>query len=452
MDVLHITHQFAPETQGGVESHVRDLVAAQRDAGQDARILTGSFTPWPQVGIERFEVDGVPVARVHRDDLYFDLHSKAWHPGVEELFAAELLRERPRLVHVHHWLRLTSNLVEIARRARLPVVVSLHDHWTSCPRAFRIRADDAACLRPLSVESCGDCAPRFGHESTAEVTTGIELFRDQCRAELAMAQTVLVSTDALAQRLAATTGTPRARYRVLPFGYARRFAGRTPTPPAADDEPFRFAFWGALAAHKGVDVLVDAFRRLVNTQSRPSELHLFGAAATAAFEADLRARADGLPVTFHGSFEPTDLATLAPHAGVFPSTCFETWGFVLDECFELGVPAVVSDLDALGERVGSGGLRARAGDAADLARKLASVCEPATWKQLRAALPPLPPTPARHRESLDWIYEEARALAADQDEGRGPQLAPISGTRRARFLLAQRESALGRVIPEGGPR
>ena len=38
MKVLHVTHQYAPETTGGVESYVADLVAAQRAAGleQDA--------------------------------------------------------------------------------------------------------------------------------------------------------------------------------------------------------------------------------------------------------------------------------------------------------------------------------------------------------------------------------------------------------------------------------
>ncbi len=452
LDVLHITHQFAPETRGGVESHVHDLVLAQRAAGLDARVLTGSFTPWSQVGIEALDVDGIPVTRLHRDDLYFDLHSKAWHPGVGELLAVEFAREKPRVVHVHHWLRLTSNLVEIARRAHAAVVVTLHDHWTSCPRAFRIRKDDAACTRALSPSSCGDCVPRFGHESRAEIDEGIALFAAQNAAELAQAQVVIVATDSLGDRLATTTGVPRPTYRTLGLGHAPRFAGLPPLEAPIAAAPFRFACWGALAEHKGIDVLVDAFRRLCAAHPARAELHLLGAFSTADYETRVRRAAEGLPITFHGAFTPPDVHRIAPHAGVFPSTCFETWGIVLDECFELGLPCVVSDRGALPERVGNAGLVARAGAADDLAAKMAMLLDVGTWTNLRSYVVRPTTSTERYCGELEWIYEEAHARAADEDRGAAPRPTPLPEARRLRFLLRQRESALSRVVPEGGPR
>lgn len=445
MDVLHVVHQFAPETRGGSESYVHDVAFEQRARGRDAQVLTGSMQWWPKAGLEELEVSGIPVHRLHRDDLYFDHHGKAWHPGVERLFCDLLARLKPRIVHVHHWLRLTSNLVEIAWRQGIPAVVTLHDFYTSCPRAFRMRVDDAACRRPLSVASCIDCVPKFGHEPREELAAGIELFADSYRSELALAGAVVVAVGSTADLLAASTGLPRSRYQVLPLGYRRRFPGAVPIAWPQPGEPFRFAYWGSIGRHKGLSVLLDAFRQFVGRPGAvPAELHVLGDFATPDFEGELRAQAAGLPVTFHGPFAPAQLEAVAPHCGVFPSTCLETFGLVLDECFELGLPCIVSDHGALPERAAGAGLRAVPGDAGSLAdAKTRMAGDRELWQKLRNARPPLPPDIDQHVALLDRIYTVAAPL---------PGARPVALARRVAFLQQQRESALGRAIPEGGPR
>jgi len=448
MDVLHVVHQFAPETRGGSESYVRDVVMEQRARGRDAQVLSGSLEWWPKAGLEELEVDGIPVHRLHRDDLYFDHHAKAWHPGVEQLFTGLLTRLQPKVVHVHHWLRLTCNLVELARRQDIPAVVTLHDFYSSCPRAFRMRKDDAACRRPLSVQSCIDCVPRFGHEPREELAAGIELFADSYRSELALAAAVLVAVGSTADLLAASTGLPRSRYQVLPLGYRRRFPGAAKGALPAVGAPFRFAYWGSIGRHKGLGVLLDAFRMyMARPGAASAELHVLGDFATKEFEGELRAQAAGLPVTFHGPFAPAQLLAVAPHCGVFPSTCLETFGLVLDECNELGLPCIVSDHGALPERAGGAGLRAVPGDAASLAEAMARISSDRwLWQRLVAARPPLPPDMDHHVGQLERIHAAAGAARPGSDA------APVAVERRIAFLQQQRESALGRAIPEGGPR
>ncbi len=453
MDVLHLCHQFAPETRGGVEAYVADLVLAQRAAGQDVHVLTGSHAPWPAIGIEELQVDGVRVHRLHRDDLFFDYYGKAWHPGVERTLAAFVQHQRPKVVHVHQWIRLVPNLVEVVQRAGIPVVVTLHDYYASCPRAFRLRRDGSACLRPLSPDSCRDCVPRYGHEAPAEVDATIALFAAQSRAELTMADAVLVGVASTADLVAASLGLPRERFAVQSLGYRRRFPGLPQLPAPAAAAPLRFAFWGGVAPHKGIRELVTAMRLLVAAAPpRACELHVLGGFATPELEAELRVAGRGLPITFHGPFRTEQLRELRPAVGVFPSTCLETFGIVLDECFELGLPCVVSDRGALPERVGNAGLVARAGDADDLAAKMAMLLDVGTWTNLRSYV--MRPTTSieRYCGELEWIYEEAHARAADEDDGAAPRPAPLPEARRLQFLLRQRESALSRIVPEGGPR
>lgn len=446
MDVLHVVHQFAPETRGGTESYVQDVARLQRARGLDAQVLTGSLAAWPEAGCEELAVEGIPVHRVHRNDLYFDHHVKAWHPGVSSLFGELLARRRPRLVHVHHWIRLSCDLVEIAHAHGIPAVVTLHDFYTSCPRAFRARRDDPACLRPVGAESCRDCVPRYGHEPQAELDEGIELFAAGFRGELALARSVLVAVGSTADLLSRTTGLPRDRYTVLPLGYRPRFPGRPHLPPPAPGEAMRFAFWGGVGRHKGVATLVAAIGRLV-AAGRRAELHVLGGFESPQFEHELRAVAAGLPVAFHGPFTPDRIVALSPHCGVFPSTCLETFGIVLDECFELGLPCIVSDLGALPERAGAAALVVRAGDVDDLALALQRLCDdPGEWHRLQARIAAAPPRLEDHVDRLAAIY-----AAACSDAVPAPATATVPLQRRLRFLLMQRDSAQSRVLPPGGP-
>jgi glycosyltransferase involved in cell wall biosynthesis len=448
LDVLHVIHQFPPESRGGSESYLFDVAKRQRARGLNVEVLSGSKVWRERLTVETDEVEGLRVHRLHRDDLYFDHYSKMWHPGVEQAFSQMLEREKPALVHVHHWVRLTCNLVEICARHGVPAVVTLHDYSTSCPRAFRRRPGDEACRRVLSTASCADCVPRFGHETPAELAAGIELYRDHFRAELSLARAVIVAVGSTAALLSDTTGVPRSRYEVLPLGYRKRFAGMPQLQPPAAGEPIRFAYWGSVGRHKGVDVLLRAFREVHGQRPGRAELHVLGDFESEEFAGELRELARGLPVTFHGAFDAAQLHAARPHVGMFPSTCIETFGLVLDECFELGLPCVTSDLGALPERAGAAGLRTRAGDAADLTRAmLRFVDEPQLRDSLRQHLPEPSPDLDAHVDALTAIYDRVRVESAA-----GSFADAVPQSRRIGFLMQQRESALGRCIPPGGPR
>src|SRR5690606_4033158 len=277
----------------------------------------------------------------------------------------------------------------------------------------------------------------------------IELFAEQYRAELEMARAVVTSSAATADLIAATTGFARASIDLVPLGYARRFPGGAPPPaPLPDDgEPFRFGYWGNLTVRKGAQVLLEAFRALcASGLPRPAELHLFGRVDTPELEARLRALAAGLPVVFHGRYEYADLAAARLHVAVFPMVCFETHGFVLDEAFELGLPAVVTDIGAIPVRAGRAAVRVPPRDPAALEAALRALLErPALREELRREVSPPGVSPIEHAERLDAVYARARL--------RGPTGAePLSDARRAELLLRQRESAQARLYPREGPR
>lgn len=452
MDVLHVIHQFAPESWGGSESYLLDIAKRQRVRGLDAQVLTGSKFASKSVALDPEEqVEGIPVHRLHRNDLYFDHHAKMWHPEVEQIFSDLLQKWQPKLLHVHHWVRLTCNLVEIAARHGIPAVITVHDYYTSCPRAFRQRVgqtiEDHSCRRVVSAESCASCVPAYGHEPAHELGAGVELFADTYRAEVAIARAVLVAVGSTADLLAKTTGMPRERYEVLPLGYQKRFADLPTLPAPKADEPMRFVYWGSVGRHKGVDVLLHAFRQVHSKHPGRAELHVLGGVDTPKFEDELRRLGSGLPVVFHGQFDAAKLHATGPHIGVFPSTCLETYGLVLDECFELGRPCITSNLGALAERGAPAGLTTQAGNKDDLAAAmLRMIEEPALWSDLAAKIPTQSLDRDEHTDALLQIYDRVRAEPAPK-----PCFEAVPQLRRIMFLQLQRETAIAKVRRPEGP-
>src|SRR5688572_15018241 len=186
MRILQVVHGFAPECRGGTESYVLEATLALRAAGHDVPVLAGSLEPRTPAQIVTTEVGGISVTRLHRSGLFLDNWEKSYDPAAALLFEQVLADIRPDVVHVHHWIRLSRNLVEIAASRGIPAVVTLHDAMVSCPRVFRVR-EETLCHRPLSVDSCLTCVPRGPSLADAECAEEIEAYRSDFERELDLA-------------------------------------------------------------------------------------------------------------------------------------------------------------------------------------------------------------------------------------------------------------------------
>ena len=150
MKVLMITHGFPPECSGGTESYVLALCQELLERGHEVEVLTGSHEgagadQW-EPRLERSEHEGIPVHRLHRTGLFVDNWEKSLAPEVEPLLRRVLEEQQPDLVHVHHWIRMSRNLVEICHDAGVPAVCTLHDLTVVGQFADRIAVMNAGRL------------------------------------------------------------------------------------------------------------------------------------------------------------------------------------------------------------------------------------------------------------------------------------------------------------------
>jgi glycosyltransferase involved in cell wall biosynthesis len=444
LKVLQVVHAFPPEGRGGTESYVFEATSALRQAGLDARVLAGSMEPRSPAVLVEGEHEGVPVIRLHREGLFLDNWEKSYDPAAAALFDSVLAASRPDVVHVHHWIRLSRNLVEIAAARGIPAVVTLHDATASCPRVFRVR-DETLCHRPLSVESCHACVPRPGWMSDAECAEEIDAYRDDYARELDLAAAVIVPSAAHRDFLSRELGRPAEAFRVVPHGRLERDRPER-LPHRERKGPIRLGFWGQLASYKGYHLLLDALKRLPPEVRDRFEVVCSGTASDPDYRRRLDWLSSGIAVTEHGAFTPRDLTASAIDLAVLPSIASESFSFVLDEAFELGVPALVPDRGALAERLGGAGatFEAESPEAlAALLRKIAA--DPGMIDAWRERFPELTPM-AVHAVALAALYEEVggarRRKTAPDPAVATARLARLARRVEARTQELDRASAL----------
>ena len=131
--LLLVCHGYPPDTTGGTERSVQALARGAALLGHEVCVLAGSLHKGRAGELVR-EEDHEPtsgarieVLRAKRGDLYFDHWQKSACPALGRAYDGLLAEYAPDVVHVHHWLRLTRDLVTRAARAGVPALVSLHD-------------------------------------------------------------------------------------------------------------------------------------------------------------------------------------------------------------------------------------------------------------------------------------------------------------------------------------
>jgi glycosyltransferase involved in cell wall biosynthesis len=408
LKIALVTAHFAPRFEGGTELVARAQGRELARLGHAVRVVSGSDRPHAGRDVERAEVDGLPVAFLprHASETY-DLELA--RPRLAALVAAEVAGAD--LVHVHHWSTLGGALVrELSREA--PVVVTLHDLFTTCPRFFRVpvwpvercpaRGDFEPCVR------C--CEPDAGGLSRAELARGLAARAAGFQAELAAAALVVVPSRSHAENLARFVDLDPARLALVPHGLPRHLerGGRGAALEWTGRGRLRVLFLGHRSRVKGPLDLVRALAALEPAERERVELLCLGAEVEPGIDDELRREARGFTLELAGPYRAEELlervaALGGAHLAALPSRVEESYGLVADEALALGLPAWVSDRGAPSERIGAAG-------------RVLPAADPAAWtrafREVLAAPDKLLAERARVPRTIRTAAEAARELLA----------------------------------------
>lgn len=412
MKIVLPVHHFPPHSMAGAELYTFRLARWLQAHGYDVEVVCVEAIDWGRPGDLRVAADayeGIPVRRLSfnlleaRDRLRWSYDN----PLIGAWFAEYLKRTRPDLVHFQAGYLLGVAPVLAAHDAGIPSVLTLHDYWFLCPRITLQRGDGSLCETiPESPAGCAWCmrlaSRRYRYPDrtsfgmvgwVAQIVglagEGATLAGRRARllAALRLPDAVIAPSHFLARRFAPLV--PAERLHVSRLGLdLSPFRGLARETHAA----LRFGFTGQIAPHKGVHLLVEAFRAL-RPGTAPLELHIYGGLeARQDYVVRLRRLAGSdARIQFHGRFENRRAGEILAglDVAVVPSAWYENSPLAILEAHAAGTPVVTAALGGMAELVcdGRDGLHFRPFDAADLARQMQRLIdEPQLLPQLRQAV------------------------------------------------------------------
>lgn len=263
-----------------------------------------------------------------------------WNPAAARRTGRLIDRVRPDVVHVHNTFPLLSPAVARAARMRnVPVVMTLHNYRLACVRGDLFRGG-GECRRCLEA----------GHAAAA---VRYRCYRDSFAGSLAAASALEIHRRlGLWERSVSTFITPsrmtanllRARLPTADIVVKPHFLRED---PGAGPGGSVALFAGRLTIDKGLDVVLDAWRR----HSGLPPLLIAG-------DGPLRDQQDGetaAPVRWLGRLPRSEVIDLLGRAAlvISASPWPETFGLTVIEAFGRGTPAAVPTGTALAELVRS---------------------------------------------------------------------------------------------------
>jgi len=214
-------------------------------------------------------------------------------------------------------------------------VMTVHEHWLTCPLSVRWRFDREPCPQP----ACVRCMLHAGRPP--------QWWRSNGRLAAAFAGLdAAIFPSAAALDAHRERGVIHRRAAVLPYFIPAAWR----RPPPADGPGDRFLFVGRLVREKGLERLIPLFR-----EAPGARLDIVG---DGPFRAALeRQAAPAANIRFLGALAADAVREQLrrSRALLVPSLFPETFGYVVLEAWSQGVPVLVSPAGALPELVAGGG-------------------------------------------------------------------------------------------------
>ena len=350
--------QFYPPDIGGEERHVRNLAIALSERNHEVEILT---TALPQTGAGEFVEDGLTIHRVRSTAQRVPIHGDPNRPHATPFPDIETRRAIDRLLdrgfdvaHAHNWI-VNSALVPTTRH-RIPLVQTLHDYAHVCA-VKRYVHQGRECSGPGTVKCIVCAADHYGALVGPATVAANYLAARQRRAHI-------THFIAVSRAVAVYNGLDRGE---VPYEVIPNFIPDDLIRPSVSQDSGPLLFMGDLTSQKGVLVLEEAYRRLVN----PPELLMVGRS---------------IPGVNVGRFAGIRLLGPLPHEEVMPlvvtARCVVVPSIMPDPCPTVvleamanGRPVVASANGGITDMVEDGvtGYLVRPGDPDDLAAGISRI-------------------------------------------------------------------------------
>ncbi|MCX7841119.1 MAG: glycosyltransferase, partial [Anaerolineae bacterium] len=309
LGILFITHRFPPRYNAGTENYTYGIASALREQGHNVHIVCGDDVNVAdhrryQIDVVDEPFEGLPVRRLRFNyqlapDPYGYLYVE--NPRIEKIVTSFAQSIRPDVIHVTSCVHLSASVLRIGRVLNIPTVLTLTDFWFVCPQPNLLRKGIDLCEGQQDGWVCLECMfgetktlrwlkkfptdwsrhlarllrlPRVGKffGGSLNFIDAVNRRNQVLPNDLAQVDLVLSPSKFLRQWFIEHRLVNPNQIIHLPHGHKTDWAavGKHKTP----SDTLRFGYTGHIKEHKGVHLLIQAFKRL--DAHAQVALHIYG--------------------------------------------------------------------------------------------------------------------------------------------------------------------------------
>ncbi len=364
MNILYVLHQFFPMHYTGTERHTLDIAKQMQRMGHYVTVLTyepssprkkSSFSKsWFTEEIDNgddgfvnvddyikkkeYQIESIPVVSIkhHKKRIAFEIFDPKFEASLEDLIS------KFHVVHFTHPARLAS-VLKVCKKLKIPTVLTLTDNWLLCDKNL-VTIDQNLCNGPQGGKECMRVC-NYGNEVVSRYTDAKYFFDNVDR--------VFSGTNFVRK----TFWENGWQKEIELNNFAIDFFYLDEQKIAIDE--LVFAFIGSFMWHKGLHVLIEAFKKVVNKQIK---LKIYGNAdtineyATQTLNLVGGVRSDGISknderIEFCGTFDYEELPKIMKNVSaiVIPSVYKEIYPLVMQTALAFKKPVIASDVGGIPE-------------------------------------------------------------------------------------------------------
>jgi glycosyltransferase involved in cell wall biosynthesis len=367
MKICLISNLYPPNVLGGAEVSVKKVSEELVKKGHEVIVIT---TPFSENDVEI--INGVKIYQVKPLNLYEIYHHPnqsmllkplwhiidLWNPYDERIIENILKTENPDVVHIHNFKGLSLSSFAPAKSLKIPLVFTAHDYSLVCMRANLLNSSGEICKNPSAL---------------CKIYNQIQKHLAKNKVDLLISPSQFVINKLKSNGLFKDVKSKK-----IPLGIELK-----------DNEKFEkdysqtnILYVGNLGEHKGVHILLKAFRKIENRNIRLDIVGkgLCSEKLKSMSENDNR-------IKFHDFLEGKELIKMYQQANltVVPSIWYDNSPMVIYESFSCRTPVIGSKIGGIPELIEDGfnGYLFEAGNVNELQLLLENLIDsPETLKKL----------------------------------------------------------------------
>lgn len=359
MKILQVLHQFLPDHIGGIEIYTKNLSKRLSRLENDILVFTGQgdvlWCPTKTEGM----VGGVRTIYMRNKDASqkhaFSFIRTFRNHSVLALFDWVIKDFQPDIIHFHHTLYLSGEMIFLAKQRGIPTVLTVHDHWFLCHRLHLLNRRGSQCIGPGNGARCSFCIGAVNQGLLRWLKPVLYfiplIYRTRYQLKVMKAADVLVIPAAFLRDILLTCAGCEDKIRYVPYGIP------VPHPsslPKNSSDRIRFGYLGTIKRHKGLHVLIDAFNDL---DQDGATLDIHGdISADAQYYRKLMERCQRDSVNFRGPYDNQKIGDILKEIDVLvvPSVWRETGPMVILEALASQIPVIAPNLGGMAELIRNG--------------------------------------------------------------------------------------------------